>query len=125
METHERFTSVVIPEPVMVLVPRPSAGFASLVRLLMRYAKGDKTRNTIISDLSQVMLYYLLAQPPGLISLDDEDEDGDEAVIQEAVCRICEWGRASEWREGEEWIGDALVSIVRGIGGVECLPWRS
>lgn len=42
--------------------------------------------------------------------------------INSAVQSVQKWGMDGEWREGEEWMEDALVALLRGDGIIEALP---
>jgi len=51
--------------------------------------------------------------------VDESDEELCAALrlderIADAVALVRWWGLESYWREGEEWIGDALTAIVGG-----------
>ena len=57
------------------------------------------------------------------MSAGDNIEDSDsEKRREEAAERIRGWGRAGQWREGEEWMEDVLVGIVKGEKDIASLP---
>jgi len=76
------------------------------------------------SDLSELIGYHLLKMENGYIDVDDDGEWEKwqvERRISDAVHLVRSWGVDSVWREGEDWIGDALAEIVR-TGAIENLP---
>ncbi|KAJ3503261.1 hypothetical protein NLJ89_g8510 [Agrocybe chaxingu] len=108
-----------------ILVPRPPAVYASLIRMMARYSQYCSTRTVLTSDLSELIGYNFLDLQLGYIDPEDEglwkelDIDGR---IQRAVALVRQWSWDEEWREGEEWIGDALAGIIDGTADISHLP---
>jgi len=102
-----------------ILVPRPSAVYASLMRMMLRYPTNSITWSVLEVDVSQLVLYHLLGYTLETIS-DEEDEEEENRRIDAAVDTIREWGRQEEWGE-EEWMEDVLSRVVRG-GDIEFPP---
>jgi hypothetical protein len=76
--------------------------------------------------LSELIGYNLYDLQDGFIDLfDDElwEELEVDRRIDDAVQIVKGWGCSGEWREGEEWMGDALAAVVKGSGGIDFLPW--
>lgn len=53
---------------------------------------------------------------------DDYDEVEVQGRVEAAAERIRGWGRAGEWREGEQWMEDALIGLVKGDKDMGDLP---
>lgn len=117
--THERFTGIKT-LPVEVLVPRPSAVYASLMRLLYQCPRGNSTRSTLQSDLSQLIMHHLYGMSD-FVGDTEESNEIDWDVVG-AMAAVKTWSLEGEWREGEEWMGDALSTVVIGKGDLEWLP---
>ncbi|KDQ11381.1 hypothetical protein BOTBODRAFT_46501 [Botryobasidium botryosum FD-172 SS1] len=99
-----------------ILIPPPPVVFASLVRMMLRYTRFDPTLLALQSDLSELITYHLLGLADGYVDLEDDDEWESKDVdnrIETAVHLIRSWSVDCIWREGEEWIGDALAEVVR------------
>lgn len=64
-----------------ILVPRPSAVYASLIRMVHRYRTPLSTSCTLRSDLSELVLYHLLGYTLETLNDDDSgiDVDDDDA----------------------------------------------
>jgi hypothetical protein len=121
-----RLTSLASPRCHTVLVPRPSAVYASILRMMLRYKQYCPTRSVLKSDLSELIGYNLYDLQGGYVDVDDEELCEQLQVdrrIDDAVQYVKEWGWNGEWREGEEWMGDVLCAVVRGPGDIEYLPW--
>jgi len=97
-----------------ILVPRPSAVYASLMRMMLRYPTNSTTWSVLRADMSQLVLYHLLGYTLETIS-DDEDEEDENRRIDAAVEVVREWGMRKEWGEGEEWMEDAMSRLVCGV----------
>lgn len=107
-----------------ILAPTPPAVYASLIRMMLRYTRFNGTMYELQSDLSELIGYHLLKMENGYIDVDDDGEWEKwqvERRISDAVHLVRSWGVDSVWREGEDWIGDALAEIVR-TGAIENLP---
>ena len=102
-----------------ILVPRPSAMYASLTRMMLRYPTNLTTWSVLKVDVSQLVLYHFLGYTLETIS-DEEDEEQENRRIDAAVDMIRQWGVQKEWGE-EEWMGDMLSCLVRG-GDIEFPP---
>ncbi|KDQ07485.1 hypothetical protein BOTBODRAFT_139998 [Botryobasidium botryosum FD-172 SS1] len=109
-----------------ILIPPPPAVFASLIRMMLRYTRFDPTLLALQSDVSELITYHLLGLADGYVDLEDDDEwerkDVDSRIAT-AVHLVRSWSMDRVWREGEEWIGDALAEVVR-TGMVENLPCK-
>ncbi|KAF9466757.1 hypothetical protein BDZ94DRAFT_1157418 [Collybia nuda] len=111
--------------PVRILIPRPAALYASLLRLIVKSPKGRRPTRTILeSDLSLLIRYHLYQMDPYHKYDDDDDSEDEDQDIIEAVALVQQWTLEKEWREGEEWIGHELSAIVSGTKGVESLLLR-
>ena len=103
-----------------ILVPRPSAVYASLMRMMLRYPTNSTTWSVLRVDMSQLVLYHLLGYTLETIS-DEEEEEDENRRIDAAVETIREWGMREEWAEGEEWMEVVLSRLVRG-GDIDFPP---
>ncbi|KAI0663748.1 hypothetical protein C8Q70DRAFT_906522 [Cubamyces menziesii] len=116
-----------LPDPLCkeVLVPTPSAAYASLIRMMRSYTRYDATRITLESDLSELIGYNLYGFD-GYVDTDDEELCEDLQVdqrVEGAVRVVEEWRDTEQFREEERWIADALVLVVSGTWSVEDVPW--
>ncbi|OCH91387.1 hypothetical protein OBBRIDRAFT_728815 [Obba rivulosa] len=121
-----RLSSLSSPLCTTVLVPRPSAVYASILRMMVSYPRWSPTRTVLGSDLSELIGYNLYDLQDGYVDADDEElceELGIDHRVEEAVEMARQWGRAGEWRPEEEWMGDALAAVIGGQGNEEFLPW--
>lgn len=104
-----------------VLVPRPAAVYAFILRAIQRYSPSDRTRGTLCNDLGSLVLYHLLGY-----TLEDMEEEQEEEEEQRRICDavgvIRKWGVQGEWRHGEEWFEDVLVGLATGQARAEYLP---
>lgn len=112
-------------DDVPALVPRASAVYSGIVRMMSKYVLYSAERYKLQSDLELLVNYHLL-----MIEKFPTDEEGMKMLgvekrVKEAEEKIRAWGRAGEWREGEEWIEDALVGIMSGREDMENLPSRA
>jgi hypothetical protein len=109
-----------------ILVPRPPAVYASILRMMLSYPRYCPTRTVLESDLSELIGYNLYDLQDGFIDLRDDElweELEVDRRIDDAVQIVKGWGCSGEWREGEEWMGDALAAVVEGSGNIDFLPW--
>ncbi|KAI0089704.1 hypothetical protein BDY19DRAFT_888854 [Irpex rosettiformis] len=108
-------------------VPRPSAVYACLLRIMASYPRRNSpVRGYLEAELELLVNYHLIDLQIGYLDSEDEeswDALGMDAKVENAACTVSSWGAAGEWRCGEEWMGDALVAIIRGNGDVGELPW--
>lgn len=95
---------------------------------MSKYPLYSSTRNTLESDLSELIGYNLYDLQGGYVDVDDEElceELHVDQRIRDATRTVQDWGCNNEWREGEEWIGDALIALVEGTADSDFLPWGS
>ena len=96
------------------------------MRTMLAYSRYSPTRSTLESDLPEFIGYDLYALRVGHVNIDDEERCAALEVdrrVDDAVRIVRGWRCDPAWREGEEWMGDALVAVVTGWGEIECLPW--
>ncbi|KAJ6457042.1 hypothetical protein C8R47DRAFT_995986, partial [Mycena vitilis] len=110
-------------EGVPVLVPRPSAVYACIVRMMHKYDRHWPEQRKLQSDLELLVNHHLLG-----IEKVPVDEEGMEALglekrVETAEETVRAWGRAGEWREGEEWVENALVGIFTNEVDIGRLPF--
>ena len=92
---------------------------------MTKYPQYCATRTVLASDLSELVSYDFLNLQGGYIDPGDDalwkelDIDGR---IERAVALVHQWSLDGEWREGEEWIGEALVGVIDGSVDISCLP---
>lgn len=122
--THEEFTGYPA-LPVRILIPRPSALYASLLRLIVKYPKYRRPTRTILeSDLSLLIRYHLYQMDPYSNYNDNDDDDEEDQIIVDAVALVRRWKLEKQLRKEEEWMGDDLAAIVAGTKGVENLRFH-
>jgi hypothetical protein len=110
-----------------ILDPRPSAVYASLIGLTSQYSPRDPTWINLLSEISQLIGYHLYELSQGSIDANDDkvwEELEMDKRLEKAYFIVISWGCDGEWREGEEWIGDALAANARGTADLRCLPRR-
>ncbi|THH16508.1 hypothetical protein EW146_g4140 [Bondarzewia mesenterica] len=123
-----RITSLPSPTSQTILVPQPTAVYASILRAMAAYPRWSPTRQTLESNLSELIGYHLYDLQEGYVDIDDEELCQTLEVdrrVKDAVQVVKSWGWAGKWREGEEWMGDAFAAVVEGTGEIEALPWAS
>ncbi|KAJ7742891.1 hypothetical protein B0H16DRAFT_1019430 [Mycena metata] len=109
-----------------VLVPTAPAVYASILRMMLQYDKFHATMRILQSQLSELIGYHLLGLSGGFIDVDDDEEWERWDVnrrISDAVYLVRSSGVDEVWRDGEEWMGDALAEVVK-TGHTEHLPHR-
>ena len=119
-------TSLPSPRCETILHPSPPAVFASILRMMLRYPRHCPTRRTLEADLSELIGYHLYRLEDGYVDVDDEELCEALEVdrrIADAVQIVKAWGWECRWREGEEWMGDALARVVQGSAEIDWLPW--
>jgi len=104
-------------------VPPPSSVYASILRLMSKYPPHCATMTVLRSDLSELIGYNLLQLEGGYVDSED-DEEWNEKGIDVRLWQASRTVRTWKWRDGEEWMGDALSAIVAGRGSIENLPHR-
>jgi hypothetical protein len=95
-----------------ILVPRPSAVYASLLRIMLRYPPDSMTWSVLLADISLLMLYHLMGYT--LETVSDDDEEDEDRRTEAALETVREWGVRKEWADGEVWMESALCGLVRG-----------
>ncbi|KAJ8488059.1 hypothetical protein ONZ45_g14102 [Pleurotus djamor] len=117
-------TALIEGTPITIYVPRPSAVYAAILRMMPTYRRWCAEQSKLQSDLLMLIYYDLL----GLEKVPAGHEPIEDAVMEKrsevAVERVRGWGRAGEWREGEEWMEDVIVGFVMGemdMGDLPCL----
>ncbi|KDQ28937.1 hypothetical protein PLEOSDRAFT_1112006 [Pleurotus ostreatus PC15] len=117
--------SDLIPSPsteARIRIPRESAVYACLLRILALSPRHDSTRRQALSDLSMLTMYHMYGME-GYSEDDDNLAPEDDPAIQGALARVREWTWNREWRAGEEWIGDLLYAFVQGDYQDAYIPW--
>jgi hypothetical protein len=96
---------------------------------MLLYPKYCSVRTNLNSTLSELVDYHLLQVQEGFVDPDESPELWEELDMPkrtiEALDVISQWTRNDEWREGEEWFGDALAAIVSNEGNMDYLPCGS
>lgn len=113
---------------LFILVPSEPSVYASILRMMLRYPRYGSTRTILASDLSELIGYHLMDLQGGFVDPYDDAQWEILEVdrrIRDAIATVRRWNEDSVWREGEEWIGDALVKVVSGAGKIEDLPCKS
>jgi len=107
-----------------ILVPRPSAVCAFIIRTMAKYPQYCQTRRVLDNELGELVLYFFLGYTLHNLPKGEEEawqlEDEDRRIAA-ASNIVKQWCLDREWRQGEEWIGDALASFVTG-GDIPSLP---
>ncbi|KAI0756055.1 hypothetical protein C8Q80DRAFT_1092132 [Daedaleopsis nitida] len=99
---------------ITLYAPRPSAVYAGILRIMRKYRQHCAERYRLQSDLELLVNYNLLElEKPSVLAESFEVPDMDDRV-ETAVERIRRWGKAGEWRPGEEFVEDLLIAIVKG-----------
>ncbi|KAF8917430.1 hypothetical protein CPB85DRAFT_1431349 [Mucidula mucida] len=83
----------------------------------------SRTRTNLDAQLSQLLLYHLFGAQLSDSYDEDESEDEEDPSVLEAISVVRSWTWDHQWREGEEWIGDALQVIVSGAADSAALPY--
>jgi hypothetical protein len=113
------------PRCATIRVPPPPAVYASLMRAMARYRPRSFIWNTLASDFEQLVDYHLLGECDGYLDpADDAVRDSPEMLERQAraIATVKGWNCAHAWRAGEEWMGDVLIAILQGEGGIAFLP---
>ena len=108
-----------------IFAPRPSAVYASLIRLISQYFPSDPMWINLLSELSQLIRHHLYELSRGFVDVNDDklwEELEMDKRLEKAYFIAIGWGCDGEWRKGEEWIGDALAANARGTANLRCLP---
>lgn len=111
-----------------ILIPQAPALYSSLVRIMSRYPRNSPARKTLAAQLEMFINYHLLGfrLEDGYVDMDDEElckELDVDGRIAAAIALVHGWSCDGEWREGEEWMGDALIALLSGKGDIALLPW--
>ncbi|KZP34350.1 hypothetical protein FIBSPDRAFT_942488 [Athelia psychrophila] len=126
--TAPRITYLLSPRCKTILHPSPTAVFASILRMMLRYPRCCPTRGTLETDLSELIGYHLYDLQDGYVNIDDEELCEALEVdrrVADAVQTVKSWGWDCKWRVGEDWMGDALALVVKGSADLDWLPWAS
>jgi hypothetical protein len=112
-----------------ILVPRPSAICAFIIRIMTQYPQYCSTRTVLNNCLTDLVICFFLGYTLHDLHKTDEDEEAwereDENMrIATASQNVKQWCLDGEWRQGEEWIGDALADIIPGCA-VASIPGLS
>lgn len=81
-----------------ILVPQPSAVYASLLRMMRRYPTYSSTRMVLRADVAMLIVYHLMGYT--LETISDEDEEDEGRRSEAAAETIREWGVRKEWGKG-------------------------
>jgi hypothetical protein len=110
-----------------ILVPRPSAVCAFIIRTMTKYPQYCSTRTVLNSYLADLVVFFFLGYTLHDLPKGEEEawerEDEDRRIVA-ASQDVKQWYLDGEWRRGEEWIGDALAGVVTGsrIANLPSLP---
>lgn len=107
---------------VTLYAPRPSAVYAGLLRMMRKYRRHCAERYRLQSDLELLINYNLLGLEKGFAVEEDFEALGMDHRVETAVERIRSWGKAGEWRPGEESVQDFLIAVVKGEMDIGDLP---
>lgn len=102
-----------------ILVPRPAAVYASLMRMMLRYPTNSTTWTILRGEVADLNLYHLLGYTLETVS-DEEDEKDENKRVDAAVETVRGWSARREWADGEEWIGSELCGLL--CGDRTCFP---
>ncbi|KAM6494250.1 hypothetical protein JOM56_010611 [Amanita muscaria] len=100
-----------------ILVPRPSAACAFLLRAITKYPRFCYTRTVLQSNLEELVLYFFLGYTLRDLPKGEEDEwvrEDEHRRIAAASQVIKQWSSDEKWRQGEEWMGGVLAAVVAG-----------
>jgi len=85
--------------------------------MMLRYPRSSPTRRKLDSELSELIGYNLYGLEDGFVDTNNEEPCAalrlDERIA-DAVALVRRWGLEGCWREGEDWIVEALAAIVGG-----------
>ncbi|KAJ7222315.1 hypothetical protein GGX14DRAFT_176097 [Mycena pura] len=112
-----------LPCSAPVLVPTAPAVYASILRMMLQYDRFDPVVVELSSQLSELIGYHLLGLKDGYIEEEDWERWEVDRRIEDAVHVVRAWGMDQVWRDGEQWMGDALAEMVK-TGGIEHLPTK-
>lgn len=70
-------------------------------------------------------LYHLLRYTLDDVNSEEETEEEETIRVSETINRIRKWGIQGEWRQGEEWMEDALVANFKRQGDCAYFPHAS
>ncbi|EPQ55148.1 hypothetical protein GLOTRDRAFT_121418 [Gloeophyllum trabeum ATCC 11539] len=102
-------------------VPRPSAVYAGILRMMLKYPRWCAEQYKLQADLELLVYYNMLGPEKMSAGYELEEREMDRRGM-EAAEPVRGWGREGQWREGEEWMEDALVGIVTGEKDITSLP---
>lgn len=111
-----------------IRVPSRPAVYSSIIRSMLNYPGHCATTTVLQSDLSELIGYDLLGIEDGYLDPNDEEAlaaMGLDQRLAHGAQIILQWGDDGVWRQGEDWIGDALRAVVAGTGSIEYLPCKA
>lgn len=116
------------PLSLPIFIPRAPALYSCLIRIMSRYPRNWRARGTLGAQLEMYIHYHLsgFRLEDGYVDVDDEElckRLNVDGHVADAIALVRGWSCGGEWREGEEWMGDALVALLSGKGDIEFLPW--
>lgn len=88
-----------------ILIPRPSAVYASFIRLASQYIPSHPMWINLLSEISQLIGYHLYELSQGFVDIDDDkvwEELEMDKRLEKAYLIVIGWGCDGEWRKGEE-----------------------
>ncbi|KAH8099762.1 hypothetical protein BXZ70DRAFT_941002 [Cristinia sonorae] len=112
------------PRSPIIRVPSVTSVYASLIRMLHNCPPLGSTWTILQCELSELVGYHLLDLCDGFVDPGDEQEWKNKKVdekIPSAVDIVQSWGENGRWKDGEGWIAEALVELVR-TGDLPPLP---
>lgn len=114
---------------IKVLVPRPSAVYGWILRMMLKYPRYCSVRTVLDSDLSELVSYHLLDVQEGYVNPDENPELWEELRMEGRMSSACEvvkqWTQNREWRDGEEGFGELLEGVISGAVEIGDLPASS
>ncbi|CDO78206.1 hypothetical protein BN946_scf184701.g4 [Trametes cinnabarina] len=128
LELKPRSTNISEPLCKTILVPKPPAVYASILRMMRSYTRYAPTRITLESQLSELIGYHLYGLEGGYVDTDDDELCEELAVderVEDAVRTVDEWRATGQLRDEDGWIAETLADIVSGRRTVEDVPTLS
>ncbi|OSC97832.1 hypothetical protein PYCCODRAFT_1454694 [Trametes coccinea BRFM310] len=125
LEFEPRYTNTSETLCKTILVPKPPAVYASVLRMMRSYTRYAPTRIMLESQLSELIGYHLYGLEGGYVDTDDDDLCEELEVderVEGAVRTVEEWRTSGQLRDEDGWIADTLADIVSGRRTVEDVP---
>ena len=123
--TSESRQNVVADSKSSILVPKPSAVYASMLRVMAVYPEYCVERTVLCSELSELINHHLYGLDESTLDTEEEDFDNKynmERRVMDAERTVRAWARNKEWRLEEDWIGEVMEDLVGGCAIYEALP---